>query len=857
VSGQGARAGSDSPHERAQVVEEIVSFLRDGVNVTLMGLRGSGRSHVAGLVADRLRDAGLAVVAVRGIAALRERPIAALALAGIDVSSNSLVVAISDAVAALLQALPPARSALVVDDADDLDPATAGVIAAAFSRRRFPVLTVIGPKGRHQAGGQRMATEFQPGMRVELEPMDFASMHRFIHRMLPGPVDSATVARIATLSGGVPLLAKAIIIAGQQSGAIAKDPTIWRVAGELWDGRLAHAIEPLLGDLAADELDALTRLALAGTVTAAKAREIAAEGLLARLDDLGLLQVAQTLAEPLIGVFPPLVADYLRQSGSVMPRLQPRVGAGRDPWATPSPMSRVPLTTARAAILDARIAEYWQAEVEALRESWRAEPNAENAMALLPALSAGSAGAHEFAAVFGHTRLEGVDPGALTRFVGWHASYRTLAQDDAEGAFALLDELDERLGGKRDEVRARKAMLRLLVGPLPQESSLAVPAEDDDRGGAESLEAVRIMVLLAAGRTADAAEALEGFEPTCPGNVEAARIAIGLARVLHGDLDAGVEWALRGLAEAEARLDLGEIHAHAYVAALGLEFAGRLDELEALLGPVLALRGTAMQREHYHVGLLSLAGVAAGWRGDLAHSRSLSVQAETSAVRSGPFPGMLHGVVTLAEGPEDAFDKVGERVWQAAEERSASGYAVAGVAAAVAAVFFAPEPERALIAARRARQTQSPFLAALGDFIEASVSGDPDMLAECTADLTDRGARTLAIRAAVTRTLVLRGRGELEAAMRQAEWAWARAAELGREHRGFFFAPLVDAIGLTARERELALMLRDGASTQSIAASLSLSARTVESHMLSAYRKLGCDNRDDFVRAVSTWASLG
>jgi DNA-binding CsgD family transcriptional regulator len=50
---------------------------------------------------------------------------------------------------------------------------------------------------------------------------------------------------------------------------------------------------------------------------------------------------------------------------------------------------------------------------------------------------------------------------------------------------------------------------------------------------------------------------------------------------------------------------------------------------------------------------------------------------------------------------------------------------------------------------------------------------------------------------------------------------------------------------LTPQELQIALLLSSGNTTRQTAASLFLSPKTVEYHLRSVYRKLGCNNRDE------------
>jgi DNA-binding CsgD family transcriptional regulator len=62
---------------------------------------------------------------------------------------------------------------------------------------------------------------------------------------------------------------------------------------------------------------------------------------------------------------------------------------------------------------------------------------------------------------------------------------------------------------------------------------------------------------------------------------------------------------------------------------------------------------------------------------------------------------------------------------------------------------------------------------------------------------------------------------------------------------------LTPAPELTRRERETVGLTVAGMSNAAIAARLVLSVRTVESHLYSAYAKLGITNRDELSRLIN------
>jgi len=332
------------------VVAEIAGYLADSISVNLVGMKGSGRSTVAQLVADRLQAQGFTVVSIFGVAALRDRPLAALAASRVDVPISPSGPTISGAVAALAKRLAD-QSALVVDDADELDSASAGAIVAAHVHQQFPIFAVTRPAG--QAAATALLGDVGQSVRLPLPPLQFDELHRAVHALLPGAVDPSAVAQIATLCGGLPRLMNAIVDTGRRTGALAEADGLWRARRSLWDERLSQVVEPLLSDLDADDLSVLSGLAATGAVPLSEAKDLSGDAF-DRLCQLELLHVVDTPAGPQAMVFPPLLIEYLRRPG------------GARQAAAEQTAEVAPLTYSRAAIVNLRIAENWQAADAAL-----------------------------------------------------------------------------------------------------------------------------------------------------------------------------------------------------------------------------------------------------------------------------------------------------------------------------------------------------------------------------------------------------------------------------------------------------------------------------------------------------------
>ena len=249
-------------------VADLVGYLCDGISVQLVGLPGSGRSLLARRVVDELADLEYDAVWVKAIAPLRDRPLAALALAGVPIepvpASVSTTMVVAKAADALGRIVGKKRAVLVIDDAEHLDTASGGVVLAAHARKPFPILFIDRPGRDSDELVSALVTESQPGVRLAMSALPFDDIHQLVHDSLRGPVEPAVVAKLAILSGGLPRLIRAMVDAARRSGHLAKTGQVWCLTGELWDERLVQVIRPLLRGLATEDLGVLAAVAHAG-----------------------------------------------------------------------------------------------------------------------------------------------------------------------------------------------------------------------------------------------------------------------------------------------------------------------------------------------------------------------------------------------------------------------------------------------------------------------------------------------------------------------------------------------------------------------------------------------------------------
>lgn len=841
-------------------VHAVVEYLRSGISVNVVGMRSSGRSGVLRRAVELLADDGVSAVTVSGVAALHDRPLAALAVGGVEVpNAPTGGGSLSAAVTALERRITARPSVLVIDDAEAVDQVSAGVVAAVRRRVPVPVLAASRPAGRRQTETTLITAELAPAARVVLPPLRYDAVHQLVHEMLPGAVEPSALARIATKSGGLPGLVAALVDTARRTGRLVRRDNLWLVRDGLWDASLAQAVEPLLAELDEPGLDALTMLSYAGSLDLKLARTVVPWSVLTELDDAGLIQVLESNGPATIAVFPPLVAEYLRHESSAIRRVQAteeldRLLGQHDDWRPmPNATARPESSVGAEVVWGSRFAEHWQVEIGARRDAWVEEPTAVKAVPLMIALLALQADATETDAVVAGTRPTPDEPQYEALLVVWHAVDLGLRRGELAQADRLLADAVEVYPDYAGVLQATRAHLQVVTTRLPDPQLLVDAGSTVEVLNVEALQSTRAEVLLASGQIARAEAELTDFAPTDLRFQLSAELSRGLAMIFGGRVEEAVGYALGNARDARADLDPGAYQAHAYVAGLGLTILGRLDECDALLSSVLGLPNSQTLQTHFRNGVLTLAAVVASFQGRGAYAKGLAEQAEALGAPRGPYPAMapdMASILVRGPGVESA-----DLLWEMVTERMSAGMVVSAVTIAVAALERQPDAERAAWLVGQVQGSDSVLVHLLADYCVAVGSQDIAKLASSAADLRAADLRLYATRAGVTRALALRAAGAFDEAAAQSEASWNEASVFAGDLRGLF-GPLAKAVDLTAREREIGVMVSEGMQTAEIATALVLSVRTVENHLLNAFRKVGVDNRESLARAVDTWASV-
>jgi DNA-binding NarL/FixJ family response regulator len=855
--------------------DEAVEHLVGGTSVDLRGQKGSGRSRLVTEITSELVERGWDVIRVQAIAALRDRPLEALAIADLARrTGQGDVSAVSAAVGRVEQAVADGRTVLAVDDVDDLDHASAGAITAAHARRPFPVLSTTRPRPERTRDPFVLPSEVRPGVQLVVPPLGYVDVHALLGETLAGRLDPEVVARIYTASGGLPGLVVAIAVAAQRGGRLLLEDGAWRAAGDLWSPGLTRVVQPLVADLDPAGVEALQTLSLAGAVALSTAVDLVGWDALEDVDACGLLRIAPQGGQLMVGVYPPLVEDRYRHlpiatrrlrlldkidallggpPGATEPAARTRSLAA--PWfqAAPDdegPSGVDPRSGMSATVLDRLMHDEWHRRVLLRRREWEREPSARTAAPYLRALLVENVDPRLMRDVIDRTppSPDAAEMAALHR---WHARVLAYAEDDVDAAHALLRRSIPEVGAWSDELEAADRRLTLLfdrVPPWPEERRPVGSLGADAR---QSLAAAQAECLVAAGRPRQALSLLEHGTATDPDVVILRAVMTGLARLVDGDTHAALAWSLHHLEQARADLDADAIPGHAYVAMCSLLALGRVGEVRTLLGTVMSTGLTSSLQRHFTSALLDTAAALARADGLTATAATLAGQARETATGPAVFPSPA---ATLpAARPRTAADDEGadaDRLWASALDLFERGLVVSAALHAGVAIGLSPDPDRAAALRLAAGADPAALVDAAVRVAEATVDPDEMAAARLGSELVGAGQISLGARAFAATVRRLRDAGRVAEATRVLQEARDLLRRADAEPDALL-GPLSPRADLTPRELEIGKLVADGRSNGLIAAELGLTVKTVENHVNRILRKLGVTDRRAIEGAIT------
>ncbi len=859
--------------------------LVDAHGVVLVGRPGVGKTAMASVLAEQWEAP---VLWVRASSSLRTVPFAALTLAlaaagpeptddGFEVTGPDSLAAMRD-IHAAIAAFGGARAPLLfVDDAHQLDDASATVLHQLVLSDRAKVLVTLRADEPHAEAVHRLWRD-QLCARIEVGPLSFETIGALAAEQLGGPVERDAQLRLHKAVGGNPLFLRELLHDAVHAGTVEQRAGLWTWHGRAGDApRLSELVTMTVGRLPAEEqdlpqtlartellpMDVIERLAPPSVLVALEARALVAVD-----HDADAHRTVVRLGHPIFGeVFRPpdgsassrrILREVVAAFGEVvtnpvdqirLAEWRMEIGAEIDPYELTDlaqlafergnpqlaeRLARLALTHLRGVPAARAGVTLGEVLIEAGRHAEADEVLAELTELDLPAPLLGRAIA---------ARLR-----ALCHALGQF----DLAATEVAPRIALVDD-----PLWHDFVTAQWATVMARNGLFPEAMATVTPLRDN----AEPLVRLRTIpaintVLIFTGRSDDGlalaescvALALEKRReiPFGPAWVGGALLS---AAMLSGRLDDAE--VLLGLFEADPLHHLPQNRANAAYSRARLELLhGNGTEALRLATSAVSLY-EIVDTENWRAMAIGVALEASGHVGDARAATELLAAFDDELVRGGDKlfelearRGASWGHVALGDAA------TGLRSLRAvADEAAARGVTTLQAIALQDALRLAPSHRVAAELRALTEGFQGARFAAIHAWAGGRADDDAAVLEAAAEQFEQAGLRLFAAESFADASRAFRRGGVEAGARRTATRAAALRASFPDVVTPSLIQPL-DRAPLTSREAQIARLAADGLASRAIAEQLHLSVRTVEGHLGRAYDKLGVRSRADLVRAL-------
>ncbi|QBE49215.1 LuxR C-terminal-related transcriptional regulator [Leucobacter triazinivorans] len=843
---------------RTQSLNAAAELVRANLSVDVVGSRGSGKTTFLEHLRHELVESDWQVVSIRGVASLRQHPLAALHLEEIGQAGPG---ALQATATALHDRVVRPRSVILLDDWDDLDEATWGVVESV--RRSLGVPVVLSRlEGLHarQTPSGLPASTIGPTYVIEMTPLRIDEIERALEDYLEGPIESSTLMRVFAKAGGNIGLTMGIVIAALRERRITRsNGGSWISSGELWSPSLRAVLESQLEDLGSEARDAIEIIALVGSADIESVRRLVDWETLELLERRGLVALLPSSPSVLVTVVPPLLVEYFRHERFTARRIRLRelivqqLGSAESAFAVLSERETRPTGLTNDAALFAGLAKE-RARTRRLvtAAEWEAHANPASATRYVEALLQSLSPAVEETVehVFATTDDALGDNEQRCAYFVLQAEWRAYARGDVEGALEILRVARPTLGQFERAMDAAEVTVLTSVGAIPDD----FPEKLEMEGGIPTkvrlalLEA-QMLVLVCTARFTEAlavfdalsneADALdpgvENFQPS----VLRGFALLGLGR--HAE---ALDLLTRGFEDAKSYLNVEAYRAFGAAIALCHTHSGSSIEMDDLFERVFTTGAPAPFPHGAQIALFAIASMTACRRGQISAAERYVADARRYGLTDGPLPGQSLAWPTawlMLNGGDR--ERAADELWRASLAQWERGATFAAILGLLAAVEINPDPERlSRVTGYLEGMPEAVVMQAQGAYVAALVHHDPAGMLLAAERLSHYGRYALAVTAcqyaaewceAAEDTEGLHAARALEQVIR------ARVDQIPLDTSRFIAPSAV----LSEREREVARFAARGLTNQEIAAQLVISVRTVENHMHKAMRKLGASTR--------------
>ncbi len=862
---------------RDELIGEIVRA--SGAAVVLRGPSGVGKTRVAQAVVARLAAAGWASQTLSGGTSFAGLPLAGIAplFAGADpdltaLSENPLALA-EYTLARTAELARGRRMVFLVDDISLMDALSLTLLTQLVHTGTITMIATLragdpvpDPILAMWTGDAARSFEVRPFRPQDSQQMATAA--------LGGEVAQRAVAQLHAASDGNPLFLRELILGAVDAGMLAERAGVWQLMG-------APVATPALRDLIMSRIrhldpavrDVLDRIALCQPLPIDELHATGARSALGDLEIAGLVAISRTSMGPAASLSHP---QYVAAVVASLPQLR-AMDLLLEQADIATAKNRQPLDAVRAATwrLQAGHPSDPDLLVGAARFARLANDFAETARLTQAAVDAGSdrADVHlmhadalralgrtdeAMAALDRASAADASSPGSSELTTEIATTIALTHADRAMGISRGLEHLDEalrRLPGQAEAIALTRSVLLLYNGL----ADLAVAEIDAVRGAAvagrtahdEARVAMAAAIPLASvGRATEALAAAGtavGYarNPANGRGAITARAALFVqasALIRTGDVHRARDTATEALQEAiehddeiatrHAELTLG--HCFSEIGRLrtaGRWFRDAVSGAEAK-GPN-SFRGPAL-------GGLALTMI---WRGDSTGARAVLAR-QSPEVAAWDISTILGEAWLDCEAGRSTAAIPRLLLHANGYQQTGYSYIAGWFLFNVARLGHAAEVADPL--AELAARGDSPLFAARSAHAVALAAADPEGLVTVGEQWERLGSMIYAAEGYAGAAQLATARQDARGAARLRQ----RAEQLVGRCEGVATPALrfaTSAVALTARERQIAGLARNGMSSREIATTLVLSVRTVDNHLQSAYAKLGVSSRSELV----------
>lgn len=833
-------------HSRDVFFTQAASIIGSGGSVDIVGDRGAGRTTLWERLRNHFLNENWFVLTINGIPAFKTYPLVALSIAGVSAAREGRPSAIAASVDEIVDRMRQERGAIFIDDWNDLDDATWGVVTAVQRRHGVPVVItrIKSADARHTPGGLAAAS-MALTYTVDLPSFRYDELDDAVTARLGGPIEPSALSRVYAKTGGNVGLAFALVDTAVREHRLEMRDGSWIATRDLWSNGLVTMVESLLEHLTPEQRDTLETLSLLGIVDLSAVEPLIPAARLEELEKQSLLELYATGGRFLVNVKPPLVVEYFRHVSHPARRLRLTRALQDDLMPASTDDIEVAYDTAGQMAGFVRfVHEQRRARLLITRAEWNRAPSRKAAVDYVRALVASAGQTEEIDEVLAAS----VDlPADETLLVEWHilhADHVAFEHLDAPRAVAHLRDIAPSVGTAGAILLARAVEIEdALIG---NGDLSTLPDIDEHFSGPErvALHRAHAAVCTVRGDILESRAHIAAIRSETQAPLEPlAAIIAGLNDISDGLLRRAMDDAVRGMDEARERFDPIAMRAHGYLAVSTSVLDGQYGEVERVLDTMYAIGEPFHEPPFTQLAFDITSAVLASRRGNKRLVQQRVADFERNPLPDGPWLGTARGYASaqIAAGAGD-YQRAGDVLEDMAERLWERGGRVASMLASLVSIELAPTPQKLAVVAERVQLVPAELVRTHYLFATSVASGDPQQMLAAGEELAAKERTGMAMIAFRTASDELAQAGDQAGADHARERFEALREGLHSDQYDIarFKTVVVD---LTTREREVASMAASGMTNQQIADALTLSVRTVETHLHRLMRKTGTERR--------------